>query len=73
MAHSASDHDEVAYGEGVMAGKYSAEWWEKIVDLNRESPERHDRSTLVLDVVQARTKQAPAQCDAEAEKAGARQ
>jgi hypothetical protein len=56
-----------------MAGKYSAEWWEKIVDLNRESPARQDRSTLVLDIVQARTKQAPAQCDAEAEKAGARQ
>jgi hypothetical protein len=56
-----------------MAGKYSAEWWEKIVDLNRESPARQDRSTLVLDMVQARTKQTAAQSDAEAEKASARQ
>ena len=54
-----------------MGGKYSAEWWEKIVDLNRDSPARQDRSTLVVDIVQARTKQAPAQSDAEAEKRAA--
>jgi len=56
-----------------MGGKYSAEWWQKILDVNGESPARHDPSSPVLDIVQVRTKQDPEQSDAEAEKASARQ
>ena len=36
-----------------MGGKYSAEWWEKITDVNRETTARHDRSHLVDDLIQA--------------------
>jgi hypothetical protein len=32
-----------------MAGKYSAEWWEKIADINREISARHDPSSVVDD------------------------
>ena len=34
-----------------MGGKYSAEWWEKITDISRET--RHDPSHLVDDLIQA--------------------
>src|SRR5215831_1462168 len=37
----------------MMGGKYSAEWWEKITDVNRETTARHDRSHLVDDLIQA--------------------
>ena len=36
-----------------MAGKYSAEWWEKIADINREISARHDPSSVVDDLIQA--------------------
>jgi hypothetical protein len=57
--------DEVAYGEGVMGGKYSAEWWEKILEINREGQARHGQS-FVAELVQARAKQsAPSEPAAE--------
>ena len=34
-----------------MAGKYSAEWWEKIADINREISARHDPSSVVDDLI----------------------
>lgn len=36
-----------------MGGKYSAEWWEKITDINREMTVQRDRSHLVDDLIQA--------------------
>ena len=36
-----------------MAGKYSAEWWEKIADINREISPRHGLSSVVDDLIQA--------------------
>ena len=36
-----------------MGGKYSAEWWEKITDISRETTARHDPSHLVDDLIQA--------------------
>jgi hypothetical protein len=36
-----------------MGGKYSAEWWEKITDLSRETTARHDPSRVVDDLIQA--------------------
>ena len=39
--------------EAMMAGKYSAEWWEKIADINREISARHDPSSVVDDLIQA--------------------
>ncbi len=30
-----------------MGGKYSAEWWEKIADINREISARHNPSSVV--------------------------
>jgi len=36
-----------------MGGKYSAEWWEKITDVNRETTARHEGSHLVDDLIQA--------------------
>jgi hypothetical protein len=40
-------------GEDMMGGKYSAEWWEKITDVNRETTARHPSSHLVDDLIQA--------------------
>jgi hypothetical protein len=37
----------------MMAGKYSAEWWEKIADINREISPRQDPSSVVDDLIQA--------------------
>jgi hypothetical protein len=37
----------------MMGGKYSAEWWEKITDLSRETTARHDPSRVVDDLIQA--------------------
>jgi len=49
-----------------MGGKYSAEWWEKTLDINRESQARRDHSSLVADLVPARAKQsAPSEPEAE--------
>ena len=56
-----------------MGGKYSAEWWEKILDINRESQARRDHSSLVADLVPARAKQAPAPSEPAAEKPSAPQ
>jgi len=28
--------------EGVMGGKYSAEWWEKVANINREASKQRD-------------------------------
>src|SRR5260370_37842121 len=39
--------------EAMMAGKYSAEWWEKIADINREISARYDPSSVVDDLIQA--------------------
>ena len=36
-----------------MGGKYSAEWWGKITDINRETTARHDPSHLVDGLIQA--------------------
>jgi hypothetical protein len=36
-----------------MGGKYSAEWWEKITDINRGTTARHDSSQVVDDLIQA--------------------
>jgi hypothetical protein len=36
-----------------MGGKYSAEWWEKITDVNRETTARQAGSHLVDDLIQA--------------------
>jgi len=48
-----------------MGGKYSAEWWEKILEINREGQARHSQS-FVADLVQARAKQsAPSEPEAE--------
>jgi hypothetical protein len=37
----------------MMGGKYSAEWWKKITDVNREMTARHEGSHLVDDLIQA--------------------
>jgi hypothetical protein len=37
----------------MMGGKYSAEWWERITDISRETTARHDPSHLVDDLIQA--------------------
>jgi hypothetical protein len=37
----------------MMGGKYSAEWWEKIADINREISARHNPSSVVDDLIQA--------------------
>jgi hypothetical protein len=37
----------------MMAGKYSAEWWEKIADINREISPQQDPSSVVDDLIQA--------------------
>ena len=39
--------------EAVMGCKYSAEWWEKIADINREISAQHDPSSVVDDLIQA--------------------
>lgn len=39
-------------GEWVMGGKYSAEWWEKIADLNRDLPAQ-DPVSVVDHLIQA--------------------
>src|SRR5260370_37474238 len=39
--------------EAMMAGKYSAGWWEKNADINREMSARHDPSSVVDDLIQA--------------------
>ena len=39
-------------GEWVMGGKYSAEWWEKIADLNRDLPAQ-DPVSVVDYLIQA--------------------
>jgi hypothetical protein len=36
-----------------MGGKYTAQWWEKIADLNREMEARHSPSQVVDDLIQA--------------------
>src|SRR5260221_13880088 len=36
-----------------MGGKYSAQWWEKIPDMNREIEARHSPSQVVDDLIQA--------------------
>ena len=36
-----------------MGAKYSARWWEKIADINREISARHDPSSVVDDLIQA--------------------
>ncbi|TMJ68212.1 MAG: hypothetical protein E6G80_16045 [Alphaproteobacteria bacterium] len=36
-----------------MGGKYSAEWWEKIADMNREMGARQSPSQVVDDLIQA--------------------
>ena len=55
-----------------MGGKYSAEWWEKILEINREGQARHSQS-FVAELVQARAKQAPAPSEPAAEKPSAPQ
>ena len=35
-----------------MCAKYSAEWWEKIPDINREISSRRDPSKIVDDLIQ---------------------
>ena len=48
-----------------MGGKYSAEWWEKILEINREGQARHGQS-FVAELVHARAKQsAPSEPAAE--------
>jgi hypothetical protein len=37
----------------MMGGKYSAEWWEKITDISRETTAQPERSHLVDDLIQA--------------------
>jgi hypothetical protein len=37
----------------MMGGKYSAEWWEKIAGIRRETAVGHDPSHLVDDLIQA--------------------
>ena len=41
-----------------MGGKYSAEWWEKILEINREGQARHSQS-FVAELVQARASRPP--------------
>jgi hypothetical protein len=36
-----------------MGGKYSAQWWEKVPDMNREIEARHSPSQVVDDLIQA--------------------
>ena len=36
-----------------MCAKYSAEWWEKIADIDRGISARHDPSSVVDDLIQA--------------------
>ena len=55
-----------------MGGKYSAEWWEKILDLNREGQARHGQS-FVADLVPARAKQPRAPSEPATEKPSAPQ
>ena len=35
-----------------MSGKYSAEWWEKIADLNRDNNPVQDRASVVDYLIQ---------------------
>jgi hypothetical protein len=35
-----------------MCAKYSAEWWEKIPDINRQISSRRDPSRIVDDLIQ---------------------
>jgi hypothetical protein len=39
--------------EGVMSGKYSAQWWEKIAGMSCEVPPRQDPASVVDDLIQA--------------------
>jgi hypothetical protein len=39
--------------EGVMSGKYSAEWWGKIAGMSCEIPSRRDPASVVDDLIQA--------------------
>jgi hypothetical protein len=39
-------------GEAIMCAKYSAEWWEKFPDINREISPRRDPSRIVDDLIQ---------------------
>jgi len=39
-------------GEAIMCAKYSAEWWEKFPDINREISSRRDPSRIVDDLIQ---------------------
>ena len=55
-----------------MGGKYSAEWWEKILEINREAQAR-DGQSFVAELVQARAKQTPAPSEPAAEKPSAPQ
>jgi hypothetical protein len=45
-----------------MSGKYSAEWWEKIADLNRDNNPVQDRASVVDYLIQttARGARSPA-------------
>jgi hypothetical protein len=36
-----------------MGGKYSAEWWNKIAGISRETTASHDPSRVVDDLIQA--------------------
>jgi hypothetical protein len=37
----------------MMGGKYSAEWWEKITGIARETTARHDPAHVVDNLIQA--------------------
>jgi hypothetical protein len=39
--------------EGVMSGKYSAEWWGKIAGMSCEVPARQDPASVVDHLIQA--------------------
>jgi hypothetical protein len=39
--------------EGVMSGKYSAEWWGKIAGMSCEIASRQDPASVVDDLIQA--------------------
>jgi hypothetical protein len=43
-----------------MGGKYSADWWDKIAGISRETAAAHDTSRVVDDLIQATANGKPA-------------
>jgi hypothetical protein len=41
------------WGEAMMSGKYSAEWWKKFSSMDRERSDRQDRPNLIEDLIHA--------------------